>query len=193
MTNNEKRQENEQAIEMENVSNPAFNSSKSVFSRYESVIEWQAPEYEYYSKDVSWYWLSLIASIILAAVALWQKNFLFAVFVAVAWMVVINFANRSPDDWKFKINGKGIEIEPLKEGIAGKFYPYDEIAGFDIHPSVGSCRELILKFKSKLSPYLKININPEDEEKIEKFLAEFIPKEKYPESLADSFLKLVRF
>lgn len=172
-------------------------------------IQWQAPEYEHYAKDVSWYWLSLIVSIILAAIALWRNNFLFAVFVGVAWLTIVNFANRSPDIWKFRIDRKGIGIEPLEGEAtdstsspqagsvgspqAGKFYPFDEIAGFDIHFSGGSYRELILKFKSKLSPYLKININPEDEEKIEKFLAEFVPKEKYPESLADSLFKLVRF
>lgn len=156
-------------------------------------VSWQAPEYEHYFKDVSWYWLSLSISIILAAIALWRNNFLFAVFVAVAWLTAVNFANRPPDIWKFRIDKKGIGIELLEGGMAEKIYPYDEIAGFDIHSAAGSYRELILKFKSKLSPYLKLNINPEDEEKIEKFLAEFIPKEKYPESLADSMLKLVRF
>lgn len=156
-------------------------------------IQWQAPEYEYYFKDVSWYWLSLTIAIVLAAVALWQKNFLFAVFVAVAWVTVVSFANHRPAVWKFSINQKGVEIELAEGGTPKKLYPYDEIAGFDIHSAVGSYRELILKFKSKLSPYLKINIKPEDEEKIEKFLVEFVPKEKYLESLADSLLKLVRF
>ena len=49
-------------------------------------IVWQIPEYEYRSKDVSWYWISLIAAIVLFAFAIWQKNFLFAIFVVIAFL-----------------------------------------------------------------------------------------------------------
>lgn len=156
-------------------------------------IVWQAPEFEYYRKDVSWYWLSLIISIILLALSIWQKNFLFAVFVIIAWLVIVYSANRLPNVWSFKIDEKGIEISLPKTKDNQKFYPYSEIEGFDIHPASDQYKELVLKVKSKLSPYLKINITANDEEKIKNFLQQYISKEEYNSSLADSFSKLIRF
>jgi len=167
---------------------------KSALSPRESAyIEWQAPEFEYYRKDVSWYWLSLIVSIILLALAVWQKNFLFAVFVIIAWLVIVYSANRLPNVWSFKIDEKGIEISLPKTKDNQKFYPYSEIEGFDIHPASDQYKELVLKVKSRLSPYLKVNITANDEEKIKNFLLKYISKEEYNSSLADSFSKLIRF
>jgi len=167
---------------------------KSALSPRESAyIEWQALEFEYYRKDVSWYWLSLIVSIILLALAVWQKNFLFAVFVIIAWLVIVYSANRLPNVWSFKIDEKGIEISLPKTKDNQKFYPYSEIEGFDIHPASDQYKELVLKVKSRLSPYLKVNITANDEEKIKNFLLKYISKEKYNSSLADSFSKLIRF
>jgi hypothetical protein len=181
-----------------NTSSPRESASsprESASSPPESAsVEWQAPEFEYYRKDVSWYWLSLIVGIILLALSIWQKNFLFAVFVIIAWLVIVYSARRFPTIWNFKISEKGIEISlPNKDLGSAKFYPYSEIEGFDIHPASDECKELVLKVKSRFSPYLKINILANDEEKIKNFLLKYISKEEYSGSLADSFSKLIRF
>lgn len=157
-----------------------------------SVIFWQAPEYEYQHKDVSWYWLSVIAAIIVAALAVWQKNFLFAIFVVVAELVIISFAGRFPVVWEFKINDKGVGIgKPNKE--ASRFYPYKDLLSFDIHPAGEEHKELIIKLESKLKPLLKINIHSKDEEKIKEFLLKFLPQEEISASAIDSLSKLIRF
>lgn len=157
------------------------------------AIEWQAPEYEYQPKDISWYWISLIIGIILIALAIWQKNLLFAIFIVIAWLVITSIANRFPTVWEFKINEKGINIALSKEESGAKFYPYAEIEGFDIHSGGEDYQELVLKIKSKFSPYLKINIHSADEEKIRDFLLKILPEEEYNPSLADSFSKLIGF
>ncbi len=161
---------------------------KSVSSPQKSVISWQAPEFKYSPKDISWYWLSLIIGIILLTLSIWQRNFLFAFFIVIAWLVVVYSAGRNPTIWNFKLSEKGIEINlPNNDPASAKFYPYSEIEGFDIHS------ELILKLKKRFSSYLKINFPAEEEEKIKDFLSKYIAKEEYSESLADSFSKLIRF
>ncbi len=168
------------------------------------VISWQAPEFEYRVKGVFWYWLSLIIAIILLALSIWQKNFLFAVFIVIAWLVIVYSASRTPTIWNFKISEKGIEINlPNNDWTSSKFYLFSEIEGFDIHSSPTppdqypetqpEYRELILKVKKRFSPYLKINFPLANEEKIKNFLQKYINKEEYSESLADSFSKLIRF
>ncbi len=157
------------------------------------AISWQAPEFESHSKDVSWYWLSLIIAIIILALAIWQKNFLFALFIVIAWLLIFYSSRRPPTVWQFEINGKGIEISLPKSREARKFYSYDDIDGFDIKSASAKYGELILKLKAKLSPYLKINIHSADEEKINNFLLRFLPREEYHISLADSVSKLIGF
>ena len=60
-----------------------------------------------------------------------------------------------------------------KEKSGAKFYSYSEIEGFDIHFGGEDYQELILKTKSKFSPYLKINIHTADEKKLKIFIENF--------------------
>ncbi|MBI5401732.1 hypothetical protein HZB05_02825 [Candidatus Wolfebacteria bacterium] len=153
----------------------------------EEIISWEAPEYEYAPKTVSWYWLSLIISIILIALSLWQKNFLFAVFIFIAELVLLYFSNRFPKLWTFKIDDKGIAIGD------NKFYSFSDIHSFDIHLVDEEYKELILRMKSKFSPYTKIFIFREDEKKIEKRLLKFVEKQEITPSLIDSLEKFFNF
>lgn len=170
-------------------------------TKQELEIKWQAPEFEYREKDVSWYWISLIIGIVLIALAIWQRNFLFIVFVVIAWFTIINLARNKPIIWDFKISENGIKIA-LPEGKGSeKKYSFNDFKGFDIHDNQGEnnlsgkekYKELILKFKSKFSPFLKIKIPIDEAEKIESFLKERLSKEEYEESLADSLSKLIGF
>jgi hypothetical protein len=161
-------------------------------------IVWQIPEYEYRPKDVSWYWISLIAAIILFAFAIWQENFLFAIFVAIAFFAVNYLTNRFPPIWEVKMNEKGIFIG-LPNNKNKKFYPIESIEGFDIHSEIyeddkePEYKKLVLKFESKMTPYLKINIYSKDESKIKDFLLGFAPQEEIPKSLVDSLSELIGF
>ena len=160
-----------------------------------TAIQWQIPEYEYQPKDIAWRWLSLIAAIILFAFAIWQKNFLFAAFVFVAFLVINYLADRFPAIWEIKIDEKGIEIKLANSGEGKKFYSAENIEGFDIHAETDNSeiKELAIKFKSKLSPLLKISFYSRDELKIKEFLLKFAPEEEISQSAIDSFLKLIRF
>jgi len=153
------------------------------------LIEWQASEFEYKGKDVSWYWISLIIAICLLAFSVWQKNFLFAVFTVIAYLVIVYSGGQKPAVWKFTINEKGIGIDPQKgKSIASRFYKYEEIVGFDIWG-----KELVLKMNKKISPYLKMNFPMEKEKEIKEFLVKYIPKQEYNASISDSISKLIGF
>lgn len=153
----------------------------------EEIISWEAPEYEYNPKSVSWYWLSLIISIILIALSLWQRNFLFAVFIFIAELVLLYFSNRFPKLWEFKIDDTGIAIGD------SKFYYFSDIHSFDIHPIDEEYRELILRMKSKFSSYTKIFIFRDDEKKIEQRLLKFVEKQEITPPLVDSLEKFFNF
>lgn len=151
----------------------------------QDIISWQAPEYDYRPKDISWKWISLIAAIILIAFAVWQKNPLFIFFVIIALFLINHFSGQFPKIWEFKISEKGIGIGLPDKKETGKFYAFEDMESFDIHMAGEEYKELILKLKSKFTPYLKINIHIGDEEKIRNFLEKFIPREEYIQSMVD--------
>jgi hypothetical protein len=145
-------------------------------------IRWTAPEFEYYEKGPSWYWLAIIATILLIALALWQRNFLFAVFVAIAALVILNLARKQPREIEFKLDQNGLVIDEKK------VYPYETLKGFTI-----SGNEIIFQRKSRFSPYFKIFVLEKDKDRVKHFLSQRLPEIEYEESLTDHISRLLRF
>jgi len=163
--------------------------SSALVQHNSTFIEWQAPEFEYVEKDVSWYWMGLIVSILLLAAAVWQKNFLFAIFVVIAYLAVIYSAGQRPAIWKFTIDNNGVEIDPMKgKSVASKIYNYEDIEGFDIWD-----KELVLKVNKKISPYVKMIFPADKEKEIKEFLAKHVPESEYEIPISDSLSKLIGF
>lgn len=127
-------------------------------------ISWEAPEFEHVEKSTTWYWGSMAVAIMLIAIALWQKNFLFAVFIVIAELAVFMFAGEKPKMWKFTIDARGVTIEKHKT------YKFKDIIQYDIHAFSDEYHELVLQTRSKVQHYIKIFIRVEDEEAIEDVL-----------------------
>ncbi len=153
----------------------------------DTLFSWQAPEFEFVIKDVMWYWLSLIAGLILVFIAVWQKNFLFIIFIVLAEILIFSWAEKVPKIWKFSITGKGIKIGE------NKFYPFREIASFDIHEYSEEFSEVVFKMRGKFHPYLKIFIHSEDSGEIEKIISRFLRREELIVSLADVVGRIIGF
>lgn len=136
----------------------------------EDVITWQAPEFEHIEKSTTWYWGSMGIAVVLIAIALWQKNFLFAVFIVVAELAIFMFAGEKPKMWDFAIDERGITIEKHKT------YRYQDITLYDIHDFSDEYSELVLRTRSKIHHYVKIFIRVEDEERIMEMLDERIER-----------------
>ncbi|MDD5547728.1 MAG: hypothetical protein PHN74_02440 [Candidatus Pacebacteria bacterium] len=150
-------------------------------------IKWTALEYEYYEKSVSWYWISGIIAAVIALIAIRQKNFLFAIFVAMAELVLISWAKRVPKNLEFAINDEGVVIGSIK------FLPYGGLSEFCLRERAGDFGELILKSKSKLQGYTKISIFNKDIPEIEKFLSEKLREFEYEETIIDTLSKIIKF
>lgn len=145
-------------------------------------LRWKAPEYRFHQKGLSWYWLTIIATIVLMALAIWQGNFLFVVFIIVAELLILFWGYKKPDVVEFTIDDKGFSIGE------NTFYSYNDLEGFAI-----SGDELILKKKSKVSPYIKIIIPEKNAKRIRAFLERTLPEIEYEESLVEHIGHFVRF
>jgi hypothetical protein len=87
-------------------------------------IAWQAPEFEHRPKTMAWYWISIIVAILLLALAIWQKNFIFAVFVVIAELMLMIWGSSEPRMIAFALNQRGLTIG------GAKFYPFSDVVSW---------------------------------------------------------------
>ena len=157
------------------------------------IISWEAPEFVHSPKDASWYFAGSALAVLFALIAVWQGNFLFVVFILVAWVVVIAFAEQKPVMWHFTLNEKGLEFREASGASPVKFYAYRDLAGFDMHEIDTEYDELWLRVQGRFVPYIRMRIPRTRKEEVVQFLSEIIRRQEYQESLADSLAKMIRF
>jgi hypothetical protein len=151
-------------------------------------IAWQAPEFEYYEKDVSWYWLSVIVAVVVLSAAVWQKNFLFAAFIVFAEILILVWAGQKPKTIEFKLNEQGLTIG------SRKFYPYAEIIGFSTDENgADEWPGLIFRFQRRLQPTIRVKTPKDRFAEIEKVLAPIVKKIEFEESFLEVLERFLGF
>lgn len=153
-----------------------------------SEIRWEAPEFKNPEKGVSWYWLSMIIAVVLLAIAVWQKNFLFGFFIVIAEILLLTWADKTPRMISFTINDAGISIgEQL-------FYPYSEFSSFSVNKeSKEEWRHVALNFSKRLRPSMKIYVPESQFEEIIKSLKIGVKEIEAEPSFFDALQDILRF
>ncbi len=150
-------------------------------------IRWSAPEYHYYEKPAFWYWGVGIVFSIIIGLALWQRNFLFAIFMGIAGFLVSSWGEREPQTIDFSLTEKELTINNTKS------YAYEKLAGFAIIENPGRTPELVIKSKERLRPWMRIIIPQGELEHIKTFLAAHISEIEYEESMSDHIGRMLKF
>lgn len=151
-------------------------------------LKWQAPEFEYRHKTVSWYWISIIVSVIILGVAVWQKNFLFAFFIVVAEILVLAWANREPQLIDFALSDKGLAIG------AQKFYAFAEMESFSVDDFGGTeWPSIFFQFHKRLKPALKIRIPKDRLAEAQKALKSSLTQTEHEHSMLDTLEEFIGF
>lgn len=149
-------------------------------------IRWSALEHEYHKKNSEWYWtLGIItAAMILAAVIL--RNFLFAVFSALAGFSIALHGTKIPKNIEAELNPGGVRVGRNE-------YDYDRLSHFwvDYNPPIK--KALIFESKRNFSPRVIILLNDADPEQIRRYLLQYLKEKKIEESLIDSLVRILKF
>lgn len=150
-------------------------------------ITWEAPEFEYREKDISWYWITIIVAACLIAFSVWEKNFLFGFFIVIAEIMVILWGNEKPRTILFGINEEGLAIGPEKA------HSFKEFENWSAENLDDEWTELIFNFRGRFKFPLKIAAPKETIEEIRKNLKTILKEVEYQPSLIDAIEKLLRF
>lgn len=151
-----------------------------------SLISWETPEYPAYEKSADWYWWVGLVVVVLMGFAIWQRSFLFGVFILIAWFTMMLYAVRPPKTIHVSIIESGVMVE-------NTLYPWHNIKSFWIFYRPPLIRDLSLESKKTVMPYIKIPIGETEPEKIKKIISAYIPEVEQKESVIDNLSHLARF
>jgi len=154
-------------------------------------VRWAGPAFEHHEKGFFWeVGIIIIAAVIIIISLVWQKNFLFAVFIAIATATIIFWGRKEPYDIEFVINENGLAIGE-ENG-----YRYDELSEFSIsHHEIAheGMVEVIFHKKSALSTHIRIPARKEDVARIREILGNFLPEFEHESSLIDHTSRWFKF
>ena len=153
-----------------------------------SEIDWIAPEFEYEEKDVLWFWGSIIAAVLIFAIAVWQKNFLFGLFTILAEILILVWGAHEPRQINFKLGENGLEIGKERK------YSFQELESFSIDKDwVDNGAELQLKIRGRLKSALKIIVPSEKISEVRSMLENRLSEKDPEHSISEILERFLRF
>ncbi len=150
------------------------------------MVSWEAPEFEYRHKGVSWYWLTIIIAVSFVALASWQRNFLFGVFVVIAEVLVLAWGSRTPPTVAFLVSEKELVINKEER------YPWGEFVSFGAEEE-NELPTLTLRFRHRVRPALRILVPATHFAAARNFMAGKLPQIDEQRSFIEILEELLRF
>lgn len=142
-----------------------------------TLIEWLVPEYREHNRSRRWYLVAGGILVLLLAFCLFTANFLFALIIIIASIIIILQDKHQAPKIPFAITEGGI-------ALGAQFYDYAKLQSFWLYYEPDEAKTLFLEFKNKIRPRLAIplfNKNPlHVREHLLEFLNEDVAKENEP-------------
>jgi len=161
-------------------------SDKKYSNGAEDHLKWSAPEFTHYSKSKSWFMVTGLIAFGLLLWALLTKNILFALLIGLSYFSVVTYALKKPKAVELAITSKGIKVDKT-------LYSFDNLKSFWIFYDPPELKELSLRSKKLMMPYVKIPLGEENPAEVRRILIKYLPEKKQEESLIDSLARQLRF
>lgn len=149
-------------------------------------VSWQAPEHIEHDRDIRWYISVGVVALIIFFISLLLGNFLFAIFIALAGVLMVTLSHKKPEIYTFKINKDGVYIG---DDI---FHDYENIEGFGIIEHEHKLDEIIIKKDRILVPFIKLPIDSRTLPQAKRVLKKKLKEEEYRESVIDTLADVLK-
>ena len=144
------------------------------------TISWEIKRVDDHQKSDTFYFVLLGLMVLLLVFSIWQRNFLFGIFIILATGTLLFITSQRPETFSFELTEKEVIV-----GEEESIYEYDKFSHFDIYEYNENDYEIFFVFKEKLKPVFRARIWKGDREKIEEFLKTKLPQKKTEPSLLD--------
>jgi hypothetical protein len=150
------------------------------------ILRWFAYEFDKHQKEPIWFIFSGLIALILFIIAIFSKNFIFALIIIIASFLIFIWAQKQPRKIKFALTPKGIKI---KEDI----YAYDHLKSFWIFYEPPDIKYLSVESKKLFMPRIMIPLGDENPNKVREFLLKYLPEEEQHESAIDTLGRRLKY
>jgi hypothetical protein len=151
-------------------------------------IAWQAPEFEYRAKTPNWYWTTVIVAAAVLGIAVWQRNFLFTVFIVAAEVLILVWSSKQPEMVEFHLSEKGLMIH------GRTLYPVADFESFSIEDDpAGPWHTIAFRFHRRFRPLLHVKVPQSRFQEIDERLSVVVQKTAWDESFIDTLEKFFGF
>ncbi len=151
------------------------------------LLAWDIPAHREQERTGTFYAIVFAAMVLFLLFAIWQKDFLFGVFVILATGTVLFLSSQQANVHTFTMTDSHIIM-----GDHESSYEYTHFTAFDLYEFSPDDVELFLVFREKLRPMLRIRVYRADRAKIQEILiGKKIVQKKIEPSLIDIFSKIV--
>jgi hypothetical protein len=151
----------------------------------DSKLIWSALEHEGKEKTNDWYWTLGIVSILGVGISIYYGNYLFAIFIILAAIILVYLAIKPAEMMQYEITKEGVRINSY-------LYPFNHIKGFWIEQSFGISK-LIIESERFFMPVLVIPLQNVDASDVKDFLEDKIPEKEIKEPLSHKITERIGF
>lgn len=151
-----------------------------------AAIQWQASEYITREKNTLWYVLLAVATVVLAALALFLiKDITFAVLIVVMAVAVGLFARRPARDLTYRLSYDGLTIND-------KFFAFSNYRAFGVVQE-GALYSITLLPRKRFAPGVNVYFPPEQGEQIVDMFGAVLPMEHIKQDFIDRLSDKLHF
>ncbi|MFA6171167.1 MAG: hypothetical protein WCW77_05425 [Patescibacteria group bacterium] len=137
----------------------------------DSLSSWTVPEYDKHVRERAWYIIAGIIGALFLVYSFWTMNFLFALIVITASIIIILNDGRDPDLVRVNVTDEGVIV-------GRKFYDYDDIKNFSIvYKPKFEVKNLYFEFKSPIKHRLSIPLMDMNPLPIRDILLKYLPED----------------
>ena len=165
---------------------PIKQKKTPVLKESKTHLEWTTPEFEYYKNSQSWFITIGVIAGILLIIAIFTKNFLFGLLIGISYFLITTYSLKKPDNVKLSISPKGVKIN-------NTLYEFENLRSFWIFYDLPEIKELSLRSKKTIMPYVRVPIGDENPVEIRKILIKYLPEKKHKESAIDNLARNLKF
>ncbi|PIY96812.1 MAG: hypothetical protein COY66_02690 [Candidatus Kerfeldbacteria bacterium CG_4_10_14_0_8_um_filter_42_10] len=175
------------AIDIKKPTKKQAESTNNSADTGKALMEWKFSEYEEYERGTVWYIMAAAIALGFLFYAVFTNNFLFALIIIIASLIILFQVNRKPDKINFKITEQGVVI-------GSSFHSYRDINKFWIIYNPPNSKTLYLSYKATLRPDITIPLENKNPLKVRDLLLENLEEDltKEDESTSEQIRKFLK-
>lgn len=136
----------------------------------EEIFSWTVDEYERHERGPVWYAIAFIVGVALILYAMITQNFLFAVIIIMAGVIIGLSSLREPQKILFQMTTRGVLL-------GNEFSPYKDLKSFWIFYEPPHFKSLYIDYRNPVTPHLKVSLEDADPLEVRAALLEFLREE----------------